>query len=267
MLARPAGAATLALALALAMPAFAGPAAGEPRIELRTAAAYPMKYWLGRPVNLRPEERLPVLVVITDARREFEAAARAFLAAEDALPAGPRVLVVVPVTLTSGGTAQRVKDAFPYDAATWARAGRDGNCTFDDAGIAAVLADVRRVARADDRAYLTGLEAAGHTIFAQAFRHPERWRMVLPVTPNYQARCMDDSAWSADTSRARLPIVVLHGEADSVWAGGMLNQGKQADDAAHAHGFRRFQDRAIPARGHDFLPDAVLALLREAPVR
>lgn len=215
------------IALALALVLAAAPAVTQatpkpaPRIELRTAAGHPMKYWLGRPAGMRPGERLPILVVITDARREFEAAASAFLAAEDSLvgKAAARYLIVVPATLTSGGTAQSVQQAYPYDAAAWARAAKDGNCTFDDEGLAAVLADVRRTAPADTgRACLTGLEAAGHVVFAQAFRHPERWRAVIVVAPNWQGRCMDASAWSTGASRARLPILIVHGDRDSLWA-------------------------------------------------
>jgi poly(3-hydroxybutyrate) depolymerase len=260
----------LALVLAAATPA-AAPAAPKPapRIELRTAAGHPMKYWLGRPAGTTPGQRLPILVVITDARREFAAAAGEFLAAEDAIAGGPRFLVVVPATLNSGGTAQNVKQAYPYDAAAWARAARYGNCAFDDDGIAAVLADVRRTAPADTgRACLTGLEAAGHVVFAQAFRHPERWRAVIAVAPNWQGRCMDAAAWSADASRARLPILIVHGDRDSLWASSPLPaQAAQAASAARAHGFLGVEDRAIPARGHDFLPDAVLALLPGPRVR
>jgi poly(3-hydroxybutyrate) depolymerase len=258
-----------ALALALSLSAAPGPSRAAhpaPRIELRTAAGHPMKYWLGQPAGLGPGERLPILVVITDARRAFEATASAYVAAQ---AAHPRFLVVVPATLGSGGTAQNVKQAYPYDDAAWARAAKDGNCAFDDDGLAAVLADVRKTAPADQgRAYLAGLEAAGHVIFAQAFRHPERWRAVIAVAPNWAGRCMDDAAWSADSSRVRLPILVLHGERDSLWAASPLpGQAAQAEAAARAHGFRGVEDRAIPAQGHEFPPGVVLSLLPGANLR
>src|SRR5512140_1420177 len=176
-------AAALVLALALAgfgaLSPAGGPAAASqvPGPELRTATTHPMKYWVALPVGWAPERTWRVLVVITDATRQFEATARAFAAARGADP----VVIVVPATLTSGGTAQRVKEAYPYDATAWARAGKDGNCAFDDDGIAAVLADVRARWHTDPRAALTGLEAAGHVVLAQAFRHPERWSAVYAV--------------------------------------------------------------------------------------
>jgi len=264
------------IALALALVLAAVPAAPQatpkaaPRIELRTAAGHPMKYWLGLPASLRPGDRLPLLVVITDARREFESTARAYLAAEDSVPGhSGKFLIVVPVTLTSGGTAQNVRQAYPYDAAAWARAAKDGNCAFDDDGLAAVLADVRRAAPTDTvLPDLTGLEAAGHVVLAQAFRHPERWRAVIAIAPNWQDRCMDASAWSTDGARARLRVLLLHGGHDSLWSSSpMPTQAAQAATEARAHGFLAVEPHVIPMQGHEFPPRVVLTFFAGGALR
>src|SRR5690349_6314349 len=102
----PALAVAAALAAALDWPAAAAPAkapaaATAPPV-LRTAAGHPMKYWLSLPTGWTAAKTWAVLVVVTDARREFEATAREFARARGTLP----VVIVVPATLTSGGTAQ-----------------------------------------------------------------------------------------------------------------------------------------------------------------
>jgi len=252
----------LVLALSLgARPVIApSPPPVPPRIQ--TASRHPMKYLVSLPGGWTPDRTWPVVCVITDATRQFRATRDAFARADGA----DQAVIVVPLTLGSGGQAQGVKQAYPYDAAAWARAGKDGNCAFDDDGIAAVLVDVRAKYHTEARATLTGLEAAGHVLFAQAFRHPERWRAVYAVTPNFQGRCLDDNAFSADPSRARLPIVILHGARDPLWTR-FAGQGEAAHQAARAHGFANWQDRAIPGRGHEFLPDVVFASMRADTLR
>jgi hypothetical protein len=253
------------LACLVALAPAAGATSPAPRpATSRPAGAHPMRYWVAPPPHWSANRTWPVVVVITDATREFVRALDEFARA----PGGDSVVVVVPATLGSGGTAQNVKQAYPYDAAAWARAAKDGNCAFDDDGIAAVLADVRRQWHTEDRATLTGLEAAGHVIFMQAFVHPERWRAVYAVAPNWQGRCVDEAAWSRDPGRAALELVVLHGERDTLWARFTASQGDAALAAARAHGFAKASDRAVPGRGHEFMPDVVLAAMRaQGPMR
>ena len=253
----------VAASAALVAAAHAGPPDATP-LALATASTHPMKYWLSAPQGPAPAGGWPVLVVITDATRQFQATAEAFAAARHA----DKVAIVVPATLGSGGQAQRVRQAFPYDSTAWARAEKDGNCAFDDDGIGAVLADVRRTAHTAERATLTGLEAAGHVIFAEAFRHPERWRAVYAVTPNYRERCLDGVEFSRDPSRESLPIVILHGERDTVWTTYFIaGQAEAAHAAARVRGFGNWRDRAIPARGHEFMPDVVFEAMRADTVR
>ncbi len=263
----PAVAALAALALAATCPTTVPAAAGQPGatpLELKTASTHPMKYWVSAPQGPAPAGGWPVLVVITDATRQFQATAEAFVAARHA----DQVAIVVPVTLGSGGQAQRVREVFPYDSTAWARAEKDGNCAFDDDGVGAVLADVRRSAHTAERATLTGLEAAGHVIFAQAFRHPERWRAVYAVAPNYRERCLDGVEFSRDPSRASLPIVILHGERDTVWTTYFIaGQAEAAHAAARVRGFGNWRDRAIPARGHEFMPEVVFEAMRADTLR
>ena len=128
----------LALALGL-IATFATHARAASLIEARTASTHPMQYLVSRPENWNPGHTWPVVIIIADARREYRVAIQEFMAARGARP----YVLVCPVTLTSGGDAHRIREAFQYPDSAWARASRDGDCAFDRTGLDAVLADVR----------------------------------------------------------------------------------------------------------------------------
>jgi len=112
-------------------------------------------------------------------------------------------------------------------------------------------------------AFLTGWEAGGHTVWALTFRHPERWRGVIPVTTNYQRRGLDPAAFSRAPERAKLPIQVLRegaptGEIAGYMAG-LDQQIARALDDARAHGYSPAPVRVVPGADHGPLAPAVIA--------
>ena len=147
-------------------------APADTAVVTRTASMHPMRYVVSRPPGWSAARQWPVLVVISDAAREFIADTRAFAAARGDRP----FLIVTPLVLTAGGTAQDHRNRFDYPDAAWARAARDGNCAFDRDGLDAVLADVRRLDHADSVFMLAAFEAGGHVAWAELFRRPERIR-------------------------------------------------------------------------------------------
>ena len=58
-------------------------------------------------------------------------------------------------------------------------------------GIGAIMRDMVRQYGGEDRFFITGLEAAGHTIWAVLFNHPEMVRAAALVCPNYLGRWVD----------------------------------------------------------------------------
>jgi len=127
-----------------------------------------------------------------------------------------------------------------------------------------VLADVHRQWGGESRAFLTGWEAGGHTVWAQAFRHPERWRGVAPVTPNYQQRGLTTASWSSAPARTTLPIQPFRcgkptgGDALTAMQS-VDQQTAQALRDARTHGFAPRPVRVVPGADHGPLPGAVLA--------
>ena len=161
-------------------------------ITMHRAGAHAMRYHVALPTGWTREKTWPVVVVIPDAGREFVANLRAFVAARGDRP----FLLVAPEVMSCGGARSRTAQHYSYTPAEWDSISASDDFDFDDAGLAAVVADVRERWHGEAKAFLTGWEAGGHTVWAQTFRRPERWRAVAPVTTNYQGRGLDSTAFS-----------------------------------------------------------------------
>lgn len=247
------------LILGGAVASTAGAAASPPPPVLRTATTHPMKYVVALPEGWASGNAWPVAVLIPDASRDFDGNLAAFERARGSLP----YILVAPHVVTSGGTNYRLADSYRYSDADWKRVADDGDWRFDDEGIAAVLADVRKEFGGEDRVFLTGWEAGGHTVWAYAFRHPERLRAAAPVSPNWRGRWVAEPDWSRSPARAALPVKVLFCDRSKtdvpVGWDAWLGQSKEAMAAARAHGFANVSFAEVSGRPHGPLAEDVIA--------
>ncbi|MBK8726378.1 MAG: hypothetical protein IPL96_10150 [Holophagaceae bacterium] len=196
--------------------------------------------------------------MIPDARRDFEGNLRRFVAARGGRP----FILVAPEVVTCGGVSGQVSPPHTYTAGDWAAVKRAGDFAFDDAGLAAVLGEVQARWGGEAKAFLTGWEAGGHTVWAQALHRPERWRAVAPVSSNYQGRGLGQDHFSVAPERATLPLKVF-------WCGAPVGdeaqglvfwrqQTARAQADARAHGFAPLPDQEVPGASHGPLCEAVL---------
>ncbi len=216
------------------------PPTAAPGISFHRAAAQPIRYHLALPEGWTSARTWPVVVAIPDAHRDFEANLRRFVAAR-----GPRpYILVAPEVVTCGGVSGQVSPPHTYSPAEWARIHQAGDFEYDDASFSAVLAEVQARWKGEPGAFLTGWEAGAHTVWAQAFRHPERWRAVAVVSPNYQGRGVSEALFSKDPARGGLPLKIF-------WCGA------PSEEEAKGYPFFRAQAaRALSeARGHGFAPE------------
>jgi predicted peptidase len=222
----------------------------------RTATSYPIHYFVSLPPGWNPQRTSPVLVVIPDADREFRATAGTFAAARGTTP----FVIVVPMVLGGGGTAQQHKTDFDYPDSVWRIADRVGSCTFDEDGLTAVLDDVRRLYKTDSRIFLTGWEAGGHVVIPQLLQHPERIRAAVIVTPNFAGRCVTPAARSLTAAESRIPVRVFYGDKDPMWKRGnpLFDQSERFDSLARTRGFLSVSDSLIKNRGHGSLAADVI---------
>ena len=220
---------------------------------------HPMRYHVALPAGWKADRTWPVLMVIPDAARDFKANLERFVTVRGSRP----YILIAPEVVSCGGARTRTPDRYSYSRAEWDSLQCGDDFAFEDAGLAAVMVDVQKQWRGEPRAFLTGWEAGGHTVWAQALRHPERWRGVAPVTPNYQHRGVDARSVSRAPERATLPIQPFRCGAPR---GEIAEHIPQIDAQielavrdAREHGFRPQPMRVVAGADHGPLPTVVLA--------
>jgi poly(3-hydroxybutyrate) depolymerase len=222
--------------------------------ELKTASHHSMQYYLSLPNGWAAGKQWPVVVVIEDANRQFEATGTRFDAARGDMP----FILATPLVVTNGGARSRQVPTYKYSDAVWNEIERTGACQFDFDGIRAVVSDIHRQYGGEEKFFLTGFEAGGHTVWAFLFLYPETLRGVAPVETNFAARCMDGDSRSTAADRAALPIKVFGGATRST-AGSLADQTHRAIDLAQQRGFRNIAETQVAGKGHEPLPAEVLA--------
>jgi len=229
--------------------------ASEP--QLKTASTHPIQYYLSLPDGWVTGKRWPVVVVIDSADREFLPAATAFAQAR----AARRFIFVTPLVVTNGGARYRDVPAYHYSDKVWNQIQNSGPFKFDMDGITAIMRDVVKEYGGEDKYFITGLEAAGHTIYGILFNHPELVRGAAPVCPNYLGRWVDEKQISSAPERIKLPIRNFIGEKDSLCRPGspIFTQIENVMSLTGKYGYMNVEIVRIMGKGHERLVDEVLA--------
>jgi hypothetical protein len=225
-----------------------------PAQELKTASNHPMQYYLSLPRGWTAGRTWPVVVIIDAAGREFQPTLDAFVKARGDRP----FILAAPLVTTNGGSTYRQAPAYRYSDAVWSRIERD-RCAFDMDGIAGVADDIRKLYGGEDKYFLTGWEAGGHTVWAMLFQHPESIRGAAPAATNFAGRCME-GGFSQSPARATLPVNVFQVSSGREVAPGrfVYTQSKEAQRLAAEHGFAHVKETVVDGE-HGPLAADVLA--------
>lgn len=240
----------LRLAICAVLAAAAAPAQN---VELKTAATSPIQYYLSLPDGWTAAKRWPLVIVIESANRQFQETAALYAKARGAMP----FILAVPMVVSNGGPNYRQAPGYRYSDADWARIEEAGGCKFDEDGIGAVAADIRKNYSAEKKYFLAGWEAGGHTVWAELFRHPERLQAAALAGPNYQARCAE---FSSDPARTDLKVKVFLSSVDVQSEPNRFvhEQTTAAITDGEQHGFQGISIVEI-GRPHGPMPEQVLA--------
>ncbi len=222
--------------------------------ELKTAGGHSIQYYVSLPQGWTAAKKWPVVVIIESANRQFQETAEIYARARQNRP----FILVTPLVVTNGGPRYREAPGYRYSEAVWAEIEQTGPCEFDVAGIAAVVKETREKYSAEERFYLAGWEAAGHTIWAVIFRHPEWLRAAALSGPNYAGRCLDERQFSMSPARAGLPVKVFSGEGAAGPGSPIFTQFDLAARVAREHGYPNVS-REIVKKPHGPMADEILA--------
>jgi hypothetical protein len=226
--------------------------------QLKTASSHPIQYYLSLPEGWTTAKKWPVVVVIESADRNFLQAATVFAQARARRP----FILITPLVVTNGGSGYRNVPTYHYSDAVWATIQNTGPFNFDVSGITAIMQDVVKQYGGEDRYFIAGLEAAGHTMWGILFNHAEMLRGAALVCPNYLGRWVDEEHISPAAER-ELPIRNFVGTKDELCAPGkpIYAQMQKAMSLAEAHGFKNVSLTRVEGKGHEPLADEVLAYI------
>lgn len=225
--------------------------------QLKTASSHPIQYYLSLPDGWNAGKKWPVVVVIDSADREFLQAATAFAQARQQRS----FILVTPLVVTNGGAGARSVPTYHYSDQVWDRIQNSGPFKFDMDGITAIMQDVVKEYGGEYKYFITGLEAAGHTIWGIVFNHPEALRGAAIVCPNYLGRWVAEAHISSAAERSALPIRNFVGTNDTLCSPGtpIYTQMQKAIGVAEAHGYKNVSLTRVEGKGHERLADEVLA--------
>ena len=225
-------------------------------LQLKTASTHPTQYYLSLPEGWSAGKKWPVVVVIESADREFLQAATAFADARKQRP----FILITPLVVTNGGAGYRNVPTYHYSDSVWATIQNSGPFKFDMDGITAIIRDVAKQYGGEDRYFITGLEAGGHTVWGVLFNHPEAVRGAALICPNYLGRWVDETHISNAGERGGLPIRNLVGTKDDMCSPGspIYTQMQKAMSVAEAHGYKNVSLTRVEGKGHERLADEVL---------
>lgn len=212
--------ALLALLITLQLPVAAEPPQGPPAPPLQTATTHPMKYYISLPKNWSANRTWPVLVAPSAHYGDKGKNLAMFAAERDRRKAG--FIIVAPFVINADRVAAmpeyRGAVADAISAADAATDGRDetARAKFDSEGIRAVLRDVQKLYRGEDKVYITGFSSSTHVAYLFLFNHPELLKGVIINSGVYLGRGVDENhiPFPNSPERARLPIKYIVGEED-----------------------------------------------------
>ena len=182
--------------------------------QVQTATTHPMRYRISLPKQWSPDRRWPVLIAPSAHYGDQGKSLALFTAERDARQAGfilvaPFVINADPVrnmTEYRGAVADAITAA---DAAT-GDGSRDAaaRARFDSEGVRAVIRDVQRLYRGEDRVYLAGFSSSTHIAYLFLFTHPELLKGVVINSGVYLGRGVDEGHLPLPNSPARAGLAV-----------------------------------------------------------
>lgn len=184
--------------------------AAEKRPIRRTCRSHPIQYYLQLPKGWRAGRTWPLVVAVEGAGCNWLGCIRGFAKRRGDRP----YILVTPITFLNTNDLQPKKYTYPQSLLDAVDAeGRKSRLPWDEAGLLAVLAEVRTDFGAEARHCMTGFSGGGLLTWHWVFHHPEQLVAAAPACPNFIPP-FDAVKLSNADARTTLPVHVFQGDAD-----------------------------------------------------
>lgn len=225
-------------------------------LQLKKASDHLIQYYISLPNNWSSKTNWPVVIMLSDAEKQFKKDAEQFVSARKDLP----FIVIAPFITTNGNQGHRDSTIYPYSKSVWDSIDKISICKFDIDGLQSIIKDVKKNYSGSGKVFITGFEAGTHLVWAMIFQHPELLYAAAAVAGNYRSRCMESNSFSSDPSRINLPIKSFTGSNDKDFGvnGRVYSQYQEAKSVALSHGYKNISETEVQGKAHVPLPENVL---------
>ncbi|GEM_PF-890489 len=181
---------------------------------LMTATTHPLRYYLSLPKAWKRNRgrRWPVLLCVDGAGSGFAGIARGYKNRRGDLP----FIVVSPCTFSNTNEIKgnlRKKYAKIYAEET-IEEGNQGRLDWDEAGVLAVLEDMKTSFDAEERVYVTGFSGGGNVTYMMIFKHPDLVAGAAPACANFMNRNYHELGDSFSEADRTFPLHIITGASD-----------------------------------------------------
>jgi hypothetical protein len=115
---------------------------------------HPIQYFISLPNHWSTQTKWPVVLVLSDAEKQFKRDAQQFMDAGKDLP----FIIVTPFITTNGNQGHRDTTIYPYSKSVWDTIDKISVCKFDIEGLQAIFKDVKKNYSGSDKIFITGFE-------------------------------------------------------------------------------------------------------------
>ncbi len=206
---------------------------------LKKASTHPLRYWFSLPKGWTPARTWPVLVVVDGAGCGFYDQCRNFMGQRGDLG----LIVIAPCTFANTNGLEKAKYPW-YPQELLDEVDKAGRLKWDDAGLMAVLADLRRDYKAEEKFFITGFSGGGNLTWWNTLTRPASLRGSFPACANFFAKPDEAPPDGKD-----VPIRAFQGDKDE-YLQQLDDQWRRAEGVLQAWGYTNYSRTPIPGAGH-----------------
>ncbi|KAF0243401.1 MAG: hypothetical protein FD180_3441 [Planctomycetota bacterium] len=219
---------------------------------LRKASTHELRYFLSLPPGWTPDKTWPVLVVCEGAGGNYRDQCARFASYRKDVP----VIVMAPCTFTNSGGPRKDKHPW-YSAEVIAEWTNKNTLDFDEAGMLAGLADLRREYGAEEKFFIAGYSGGGILTWWTIFRRPAELRGAFPACANYGGSPPTPPEGGRD-----LVIRAFQGDKDGHLE--MLTESwKRAEEQLKKWEYTDFSRTLLPGVGHTACHEPIYKAIQE----
>ncbi|MEK7466390.1 MAG: tetratricopeptide repeat protein [Planctomycetota bacterium] len=212
---------------------------------LRKASTHEMRYFLSLPPGWTPDKTWPVLVACEGTGCNFKDQCARFASFRKDVP----VIIVTPCTFAN--TSGPKKEKHPWYTEELMNQWTKNFMDFDDPGIMAALADVKREWGGEEKFFISGYSGGGVICFWEIFLRPTQLRGAFPGGANYVGHPTPPGAGGRD-----LPIRAFQSQKDEYFAS-LTAAWADVEKALKKFKFTNFTRTVLPDAEHAGCHEAI----------